>query len=40
MVKAVLESVYIDGCNTGAVAVVDMEEAARVHRHRGIDEVW
>ena len=39
VVKAVLESVYSGGWNTGAVVVVDMEEAKRVHRDRGIEEV-
>lgn len=39
VVKAWLESVYHGGWNTGAVVVVDMEEAKRVHRDRGIEEV-
>lgn len=39
VVKAVVESVYLAGWNTGAVVVVDMEEAKRVHRDRGIEEV-
>lgn len=39
VVKAFLESTYVGGWKTGAVVVVDMEEAKRVHRDSGIQEV-
>ena len=39
VVKALLESVYVGGWNTGAVVVVDMEEAKKVHRENGVEEV-